>query len=194
MTGASKTAGKLALIAIAMFGFGYAMVPIYNVFCDITGLNGKTGVISASDAEKTAVDQNRLVTVQFDTNVNDELPWEFKASAHEVSVHPGKATDVIFVVKNKTDQQVIGQAIPSVAPAQASLYFNKTECFCFTQQTLAPNERKEMLVRFVVDPELPEKISTVTLSYTFFMAPESKKAVMQPKQEKNNNFNKQENI
>ena len=194
MTGASKTAGKLTLIAIAMFGFGYAMVPIYNVFCDITGLNGKTGVISASDAERTAVDQNRLVTVQFDTNVNDELPWEFKASAHEVSVHPGKATDVIFVVKNKTDQQVIGQAIPSVAPAQASLYFNKTECFCFTQQTLAPNERKEMLVRFVVDPELPEKISTVTLSYTFFMAPESKKAVMQPKQEKNNNFNKQENI
>lgn len=191
---ASKTAGKLALLAVAMFGFGYVLVPLYNVFCDITGLNGKTGVISSAEAEKAGVDENRLVTVQFDTNVNGELPWAFKAQQYQVQVHPGQATDVFFVVENESDQPVTGQAIPSVTPNQASLYFNKTECFCFTQQTLAPKERKEMLVRFVVDPGLPKKISTLTLSYTFFMAPETSETVGKTRAEIKNNLNQQENI
>ena len=194
MSGVTNTAGKLALVAVAMFGFGYVLVPIYNVFCDITGLNGKTGVISETEAGKSGIDENRLVTVQFDTNVNSELPWEFVASERELAVHPGKATDVIFVVENKSDQPIVGQAIPSVAPGQASLYFNKTECFCFTQQVLAPRERKEMLVRFVVDPNLPKKISTLTLSYTFFMAPEANETAKKVLQEIKNNLVEQKNI
>jgi len=171
--GTSRTAGKLAILAIAMFGFGYALVPLYNVFCDITGLNGKTGTIAQEEASKLVTDIDRLVTVEFDTNVNGALPWTFQARAQKLKVHPGEIADAIFVVENNSDRLIVGQAIPSVAPAQASLYFNKTECFCFTKQTLAPHERREMLVRFVVDSELPRKISTLTLSYTFFLAPDS---------------------
>ncbi len=169
----TRTAGKLFITAIAMFGFGYALVPLYNVFCEVTGLNGKTGMLSAEQAGALQVDPERLVTVEFDTNINGDLPWVFKAQTAKVQVHPGKMTDVMFVVENNSDKPIVGQAIPSVAPGPASVYFNKTECFCFTQQTLAPRERKEMLVRFVVDAALPERISTLTLSYTFFMAPES---------------------
>lgn len=169
----TRTALKLLSFAIIMFGFGYAMVPLYDVFCDITGLNGKTGVISQEKADTVGIDENRLVTVQFDTNINGELPWAFKSSMSKIQVHPGQITDVVFIVENQADVPVAGQAIPSVAPGQASLHFNKTECFCFTQQTLQPHERKEMLVRFVVDPALPRRISTVTLSYTFFMTPGS---------------------
>jgi cytochrome c oxidase assembly protein subunit 11 len=169
----TATALKLFGFAIAMFGFGYALVPLYNVFCEITGLNGKTGVISQEKAGATGIDESRLVTVQFDTNINGDLPWVFKSGMNSIQVHPGQITDVVFVVENQADVPVAGQAIPSVAPGQASLHFNKTECFCFTQQTLGPHERREMLVRFVVDPALPRKISTVTLSYTFFMSPET---------------------
>jgi cytochrome c oxidase assembly protein subunit 11 len=167
---ATKTAKKLGLVAIAMFGFGYLMVPIYNVLCDITGFTGKTGQISQSQAKVAEVDQNRLVTVQFDTNVNPALPWEFRATQFKQTVRPGEIAETKFVVVNKSSKPVVGQAIPSVAPEQASLFFNKTECFCFINQVLAPGEKKEMVVRFVVDAELPEKISTMTLSYTFFKA------------------------
>ncbi len=166
-----RTESKLGLFAIAMFGFGYALVPIYDVICDITGLNGKTGTIEQEQVAKLVVDADRLVTVEFDTNVNSKLPWTFKAKNYKLKVHPGDIADMVFVVENKSGQQIVGQAIPSVAPAQASLFFNKTECFCFTQQTLGPYEQREMLVRFVVDSNLPKKISTLTLSYTFFMAP-----------------------
>lgn len=175
--GTTRTAGKLAIVAMAMFGFGYALVPLYNVFCDITGLNGKTGTIAQEEASKLVTDINRLVTVEFDTNVNGALPWTFQAQAQRLKVHPGEIADAIFVVENNSDHPIVGQAIPSVAPAQASLYFNKTECFCFTKQTLAARERKEMLVRFVVDSELPRKISTLTLSYTFFLVPDSNETV-----------------
>ena len=167
---ATKTAKKLGLVAIAMFGFGYLMVPIYNVLCDITGFTGKTGQISQSQARVAEVDQNRLVTVQFDTNVNPALPWEFRATQFKQTVRPGEIAETKFIVVNKSSKPVVGQAIPSVAPEQASLFFNKTECFCFINQVLAPGEKKEMVVRFVVDAELPEKISTMTLSYTFFKA------------------------
>lgn len=171
----SFTAIKLVAVAVVMFGFGYALVPLYNVFCDITGLNGKTGTIAASEARELAVDKDRLVTVEFDTNINGELPWRFRAKNYRMTVHPGEVRDAVFVVENKTGETIVGQAIPSVSPGEASLYFNKTECFCFTQQALAPHEKKEMLVRFVVDSNLPEKISTMTLSYTFFLAPDANK-------------------
>jgi len=171
--------GKLLIVVVAMFGFGYALVPLYNVYCKVTGANGKTGHISAEQARTLDVDLAREVTVEFDTNVNGNLPWSFSAVSQKVQVHPGKITDAYFVAENNSDHTIIGQAIPSVAPGEASLYFSKTECFCFTQQTLAPHERKEMLVRFVVKPDLPEKISRLTLSYTFFPVPESKKTAQQ---------------
>ncbi|MGH8120286.1 MAG: cytochrome c oxidase assembly protein [Gammaproteobacteria bacterium] len=176
----NRTALKLFVVAMAMFGFGYALVPLYNVMCEIAGINGKTGTISSEEAGRLTVDSGRLVTVEFDTNVNGDLPWGFRPAVGKVKVQPGKVTDVIFVVENNTDREIVGQAIPSVAPHQASLYFKKTECFCFTQQTLAPRERKEMLVRFVVDSKLPGSISTLTLSYTFFPAPGEHKTAHQP--------------
>lgn len=154
-----------------MFGFGFAMVPIYDVLCEVTGLNGKTGRLDASEKKTLTVDQERLVTVEFDTNVNEHLPWGFRAKDYKLTVHPGEVGEAIFLVSNKTDRLIVGQAIPSVAPSQASLYFNKTECFCFDEQTLQPNEEREMKVRFVVDTKLPRKIETMTLSYTFFLAP-----------------------
>jgi len=171
MSAATRTATKLFLVAFAMFGFGYALVPLYNVFCELTGFGGKTGVIAEDRVRDLAIDPQRLVTVEFDTNVNGSLPWEFRAGVSRMQVHPGELADAVFVVENMSDRPVVGQAIPSVAPAQASLYFNKTECFCFTHQTLGPRERREMPVRFVVDSGLPKRISTLTLSYTFFLAP-----------------------
>ena len=164
---------NLAIFALAMFGFGYALVPLYDVLCDLTGLNGKTGEITADAVNKLVVDYDRTVTVQFDTNVNSELPWKFKAADTKRVIHPGEVAEAVFVVTNISSAEVTGQAIPSVTPSQASRFFNKTECFCFTQQTLAGHEEKEMIVRFVVEADLPEKISTLMLSYTFFPAPGS---------------------
>jgi len=177
----TRTVKKLFVFAIVMFGFGYVMVPIYDVLCDITGLNGKTGEISQSEAETNRVDVDRLVTVEFDTNVNPALPWKFKVAEYKMKIHPGEIAEAVFIVENKSDKSVIGQAVPSVAPAQASLYFNKTECFCCIKQVLGPRERKEMIVRFVVDSKLPEKITTMTLSYTFFRVPDSNDVIVSDK-------------
>jgi len=180
----NRTAIKLFIVAVAMFGFGYALVPVYNVMCKVAGINGKTGTISSEEAGRLARDDNRMVTVEFDTNINGDLPWAFKSSQVKMKVQPGKMNDAIFVVENDSNSPVTGQAIPSVAPQQAALHFKKTECFCFTQQTLAPHERREMLVRFVVDSDLPETISTLTLSYTFFPVPGDHHAAQQTKSSK----------
>jgi cytochrome c oxidase assembly protein subunit 11 len=161
---------RLAVVVLAMFGFGFALVPLYDVFCDITGINGKTGRIAAEEALGQTIDESRLVTVEFMASVNTELPWEFRPLVRKVRVHPGEVTEVKYFASNKTGDSVAGQAIPSVAPGVAAKYFNKTECFCFTRQTLGPNEGKEMPLRFVVDPELPEEVRTVSLSYTFYPA------------------------
>ena len=182
--GTKRTTIKLFIVAGAMFGFGYALVPLYDVMCKVAGINGKTGTITSAEAGLLTVDNNRTVTVEFDTNINGDLPWEFRAAVNKIKVQPGKVTDVIFVAENKSDREIVGQAIPSVAPQQASLHFKKTECFCFTQQTLAPRERKEMLVRFVVDSDLPASISTLTLSYTYFPAPGEHKTAQQPENSK----------
>jgi cytochrome c oxidase assembly protein subunit 11 len=145
---------RLVVVVLAMFGFGFALVPLYDVFCEITGINGKTGRIAAEDALTRQVDENRLVTVEFLASVNSDLPWEFRPLVRKVRVHPGEITEVKYFASNKTGDPVAGQAIPSVAPGQAAKYFNKTECFCFTRQTLGPKEGKEMPLRFVVDPEI----------------------------------------
>ncbi len=172
---AVNTAKLLFVFAIAMFGFGYALVPLYDVFCEVVGINGKTGQISESTAIAGEIDTNRLVTVEFDTNVNTALPWSFKAEQYKKQVHPGEIAEMMFVAHNTSDRAIVGRAVPSVAPAQASLFFNKTECFCFTEQVLEPGERKEMPVKFVVDAELPDKITMMTLSYTFFEVPEAER-------------------
>ncbi len=169
--GIAITTKRLYLLVVFMFGFGFLMVPIYDVLCEVTGLNGKTGRLDSEETETLNTDLDRIVTVEFDTNVNEELPWEFSTKKFALKVHPGEVAEATFIVKNNVDKAVVGQAIPSVAPFQASLYFNKTECFCFTEQTLEANEEKEMVVRFVVDSKMPEKIETLTLSYTFFLAP-----------------------
>ena len=171
---ANRTAKKLAIFALGMFGFGYALVPLYDVFCEVVGVNGKTGQVSTAEAEAAPVDMSRTVTVEFDTNINADIPWEFEALTHKTSVHPGEVGEVMFIAENTSNRTIVGRAVPSVAPTTASLYFNKTECFCFTEQTLAPGERKEMPVRFIVDSDLPEKIKMMTLSYTFFETLESK--------------------
>ena len=163
-----KLVGRLGMAAVVMFGFGFAMVPLYNVFCDITGLNGKTGRIEAEAALGQAVDMEREVTVEFVVSVNSDLPWEIKPMVRQIKVHPGAVTEVKYAARNITGNTVIGQAVPSLVPGLASKYFNKTECFCFTQQTLAAGEYKEMPLRFVVDPALPKDVSSVALSYTFY--------------------------
>lgn len=161
---------RLGVVVLAMFGFGFALVPLYDVFCEVTGLNGKTGRIEMEEALSQMVDEDRLVTVEFLATVNSELPWEFKPAVRRLSVHPGEVTEVSYYARNRTAETVAGQAVPSLAPGLAARYFNKTECFCFTRQTLGPGEEKNMPLRFVVDPELPEDVRTVSLSYTFFKA------------------------
>jgi cytochrome c oxidase assembly protein subunit 11 len=170
---------RLGISAVLMFGFGFAMVPLYDVFCDITGINGKTGRIEQEAALSQEVDETRLVTVEFLATVNSKLPWEFKPMIRKIKVHPGEVTEVNYFARNKTDRLVAGQAIPSLAPGLAAKYFNKTECFCFTRQTLQPGESKEMPLRFVVDPQLPEEIRTVSLSYTFFPAGDDEPGIEQ---------------
>lgn len=160
---------RVAAIAVAMFGFGYLLVPLYDVFCEITGLNGKTGrVDEAAVAARYAPDTSRLVTVQFVANNNLGMPWEFAPTVASMEVHPGQVYSTAFTAHNPTRRDMVGQAVPSVAPGKASRYFNKTECFCFNQQPLAAGESKEMPLRFIVDPNLPGDVTMLTLAYTVF--------------------------
>ena len=160
---------RIAIVALAMFGFGYLLVPLYDVFCEITGLNGKTGRIDeAAIAARYEPDMSRLVTVQFVANNNIGMPWEFGPVVASMQVHPGKVYQTSFTAHNPTARNMIGQAVPSVAPGKASRYFNKTECFCFNQQPLAAGETKDMPLRFIVDPNLPGDVNTLTLAYTVF--------------------------
>lgn len=157
---------RLGLVVVAMFGFGYLMVPIYDVFCDITGLNGKT-----SDEVAVApviVDTSRTITVDFDSTLNESMQWDFKPEVRKLQLHPGEVATVSYRVRNRMAHEVTGQAIPSIAPGEAAEYMKKTECFCFTQQTLNAGEEKLMPVTFYVDPDLPEDVHYLTLSYTFF--------------------------
>lgn len=165
----AKLAGKLLLVVCAMFGFGFAMVPLYDVFCDITGLNGKTGRMDAGGvAQAYKIDEDRSVTVQFVANRNQGLNWTFQPIVHEMEVHPGKIYETSYFARNNNEQVMIGQAIPSVTPGKAAAHFSKTECFCFTEQRFEAGEGRDMPVRFVIDPALPEEVEQVTLSYTFF--------------------------
>jgi cytochrome c oxidase assembly protein subunit 11 len=159
---------RLALVVVGMFGFGFALVPIYDVFCEITGLNGKTSGRATYDAAVVEVEEERLVTVQFTANNNAGMSWEFHPMVNQVQVHPGELTSVKFYARNPTGATIIGQAVPSVVPFVAADYLHKTECFCFTQQTLAGGEVIEMPLLFYIDKAIPADVHKLTLSYTLF--------------------------
>jgi cytochrome c oxidase assembly protein subunit 11 len=155
---------KLSVIVVAMFGFGYALVPFYEKICEVTGLRN---IARADTVQNTQIDTTRAVRIEFDSNIR-KLPWQFKALTPVVDVHPGELRQVMFEIVNATDRPLTGQAIPSYGPPHAAQYFRKLECFCFSQQTLQPGERRQMPVVFVVDSALPADVATITLSYTFF--------------------------
>jgi cytochrome c oxidase assembly protein subunit 11 len=168
---------KLLVIATLMFGFGYALVPIYRAVCEALGINvlsvsellgrgAPMGAEAAKRAANTQVDRTRLVTVEFDANARG--PWDFKPAKRSVQVHPGELATVMYEFRNIQNRTMAAQAIPSYAPRVASSHFNKIECFCFNEYTLQPGEAREWPVAFVVDPKLPKDVTTITLSYTFF--------------------------
>jgi cytochrome c oxidase assembly protein subunit 11 len=177
-----KVIRNLLFAVVGMFGFGFALVPLYDVFCDITGINGKTGEQYVSDAP-IQIDTSREIKVEFLANLNADMPWEFEPLTRSVRVHPGEASRIEYVARNKTDKDIVGQAVPSVSPGQAAAHFQKTECFCFTEQVLKAGEEKIMPVVFMIDPSIDEDVHEVTLSYTFFIKPgsEDAKAVTQSK-------------
>lgn len=159
---------KLAIIPLLMFGFGFALVPLYDVFCDITGLNGKTGRIEAAEIDASRVDTSRTIEVRFLANTNTGLPWNFEPLVKMMEVHPGQVYEAVFRVRSASEQTTLGQAVPSVSPGLAAQHFNKTECFCFTQQELAGRETRDMPLRFIVGTGISDDIEQITLSYTFF--------------------------
>ena len=164
----NNSALKLAIIPLLMFGFGFALVPLYDVFCDITGLNGKTGRVEVSEIDADLVDRSRTIEVRFLANTNTGLPWSFEPLARKMEVHPGQVYEAVYRVRSASDSKTLGQAVPSVSPGLAAQHFNKTECFCFTQQELEARETRDMPIRFIVGTDISEDIEQITLSYTFF--------------------------
>ena len=157
---------KMAGVALAAFGFAFALVPLYRIACEkVFGVRLEQGPQAAVERD---AEQTRWVTVQFDGGVNSKLPWQFAPQQPSMRVQVGRQYEAKYLARNTSDRGIVGSAVPSVAPARASAYFNKTECFCFTAQTLAAGESREMPVRFIVDPGLPAAVKTITLSYTFF--------------------------
>ena len=163
--------GKLTVVAAVMFGFGYALVPMYKAICEFTGINvlalgeRNTG-LSKAVANNTQVDFSRTITVEFDANSRG--PWSFRPAQNHMLVHPGQMNTVIYEFQNTQNRRMAAQAIPSYAPVQAAAHFNKLECFCFNEYTLEPGEKKQWPVAFVIDPKLSKDVRTITLSYTFF--------------------------
>ena len=173
-----RMVGKLLVVTAGMFAFGYALVPLYKAICEVTGINilalserNVPGNSSSAGwfgvgALNSQIDLSRRITVEFDANSRG--PWEFAPAQRSVTVHPGELTTVMYQFQNVQNRRMAAQAIPSYAPRQAGAYFNKLECFCFTQYTLEPGEKKQWPVAFVIDPKLPKDVTTITLSYTFF--------------------------
>jgi len=169
-----RLARRLGLVALCFVGFGFAMVPIYNVFCELTGLNGKTNAAAVAVDRNTQIDYSRTVKVEFLSHTMPGNGLSFKAETFSLRVHPGEISRVNYTITNHSDKPFIGQAVPSVTPAVAAQHFEKLECFCFSQQTFAPHETRTMPVVYVVNPKLDADLGTVTLSYTFFEAPKAK--------------------
>ena len=163
---------KLGLVALGAFGFGFALVPLYNVLCAVTGYGDRAQLTQAkaapTAAEASLQDDSRLVTVEFVANLPTVGSWSFKPEVRSMQVRPGKLYEAKFQAGNLTGQATWAQAVPDVSPSKVTPYFRKTECFCFTPQHFAVNESRDMSVRFFVDPELPKQIDRITLSYTFY--------------------------
>jgi cytochrome c oxidase assembly protein subunit 11 len=173
----ARVVGWCLASVVGMFAFGFALVPLYDVFCEITGINGKTsGRYEAT--ELTTADMTRTVTVQFLAQNGPEMPWVFLPVVRIVEAHPGEAIKVNFYAENPTDRDMVAQAIPSLSPSEGTLYFHKTECFCFNQQPLAAGESTEMPLVFIVDRDLPSHITKLTLSYTLYDQGESQAAAL----------------
>lgn len=172
--------GKLIVIAVMMFGFGYLLVPIYKQICEITGVNIlNSQEMKVKPIDNSQIDKSRTITVEFDANTTG--PFRFRPTVNSMQVHPGEMTQVVYEVVNTQARSVEAQAIPSYAPQQAAAHFKKVECFCFQQQTLEASQAKQMPVVFYLDPALPKDVKTITLSYTFFeIAKPEKKAALKP--------------
>ncbi|HJV68507.1 cytochrome c oxidase assembly protein [Ideonella sp.] len=169
-----RLAMQLALVAVFFTAFGFALVPIYDVFCRLTGLNGRTNTSALAPAPNTQVDASRWVKVEFLSHSMPGVALDLKPEAFSLQVHPGSLVHTSYVVRNEAGRVFVGQAVPSITPATAAAHFRKVECFCFSQQTLQPGEVRTMPVVFVVDNTLHEDIRTITLSYTFFEAPKAR--------------------
>ena len=165
----ARLARILLLVAVAMFGFGYALVPIYDVLCEWKWIErDRPDDIKKVPESAYIVDTNREITVEFITTLNESTPMVFRAEKKQLKVHPGKYYTVNFYAENKTDNNMLARAIASFSPALTSSYFEKIECFCFSEQTFKARELKTLPMRFVINPKLPEQYKTITLSYTFF--------------------------
>jgi len=178
-----KLTAYLCLSVLAMFGFGFALVPLYDVMCDALGINGKTNTVSAIQPEGMAPDYSRSIRVEFMANIKPDMPWEFKPSKVTMDVHPGEVIQTEYFAINRSSETLVGQAVPSVSPGNGATYFNKIECFCFNQQLLDGSARAEMPLIFYIEPDIPDSIHTLTLSYTLFNITDSeqgKEAIGQP--------------
>ncbi len=157
---------RLFVLTIGMFGFGFALVPLYDAFCEITGFGGRTNTTAAVIEE--APDESRTVRVEFTATLNEYAPWTFTPDVRSMEVQPGRLYNVTYTAQNLTSETKIGQAVPSVGPVTASTHFKKLECFCFENQEFMANEERAMPLTFIVDPDLPEYVDTITLMYTFY--------------------------
>lgn len=170
----SKTAIKSTIIAVAMFGFGYALVPLYDVFCEVTGFGGRTDIIAidaqGNQTENFVIDEDRLVRLQFTSHAATPLPWDFKAGQFQEELKPGKLYEFYYIAKNNGLTDITAQSLFNVTPAIAGAYVKKLECFCFTQQTLKAGEERRMEVKLLIDPSIPIDINELTLGYSFFQA------------------------
>lgn len=160
---------KMVVVAVAAFGFSFSLIPLYRIACEkVLGIRLERSAVDGSEVAKGAAASDRVITVQFDGGVNSKLPWRFQPDQLQMKVRPGEQYEASYTATNTSERPIVGSAVPSVAPARASGYFSKTECFCFTAQTLKAGETRAMPVRFIVDPSLPADVKTITLSYTFF--------------------------
>ncbi len=159
---------KLLMAVVAMFGFGFALVPLYDVMCDTLGINGKTNTESVLQPQGMVPDESRSIRVEFMAHRNHDMPWSFEPKQAFMQVHPGQVIQTAFLAKNLSDRDIVGQAVPSVSPGLGASYFNKIECFCFNQQPLAGKAQAEMPLIFYIEPDIPDSIHTLTLSYTLY--------------------------
>ncbi|PTP74623.1 cytochrome c oxidase assembly protein [Vibrio splendidus] len=163
-----KLTGYLVLSVVAMFGFGFALVPLYDVMCEALGINGKTNTVSAVQPQGMQPDYSRTVRVEFMSHIKPDMPWQFSPEVRVLEVHPGEVVQTNYIARNLSGASLVGQAVPSVSPGMGATYFNKMECFCFNQQPLDGHKSVEMGLIFYIEPDIPESIHTLTLSYTLF--------------------------